>query len=166
MSSYAQASADKAVAKRLAWCSLTTADFPLALAARPLAKSQHFVLHHVSASPSSPSRRASKRQKAELSTSDAPNRRVDVDNTKSSPLWWLGLVVPKRHARRSVTRSLLKRQMRIHANGHRHRLPPGQWIIRLRQAFDTSRYASAASAQLREAVDLELAHIFASVVTP
>jgi ribonuclease P protein component len=166
MSSHAQVAADTAVAKRLAWCSLATADFALALAARPLARSQHFVLHHVSASPGSPSGRASRREKSELSTSAAPNRRVDVDNMKSSQLWWLGLVVPKRHARRSVTRSLLKRQMRVHANGHRHRLPPGQWIIRVRQAFDTGRYASAASAQLRHAVHLELEQVFASVVTP
>ncbi len=33
----------------------------------------------------------------------------------SAVQWWLGLVVPKRHARRAATRSLLKRQMRAHA---------------------------------------------------
>ena len=166
MSSHAQAAADMAVAKRLTWCSLATADFAFALAVRPLAKSQHFVLHHISASRGSPNRLASKSEEAELSTSAAPNRRVNVDNMTSSQLWWLGLVVPKRHARRSVTRSLLKRQMRVHANRHRHRMPPGHWIIRLRQAFDTRRYASAASAQLRQAVSLELEQVFASVVTP
>jgi ribonuclease P protein component len=161
----AQAAANAAAAKRLVWRSLRRADFALALATPALAKSPHFVLHHVAASPAPSSGSARKPANAELSTDRAPNRSPDVDNTKSPGQWWLGLVVPKRHARRSVTRSMLKRQMRVHANNHRHRLPPGQWIIRLRAAFDPGRYASAASPQLRDAVRVELEQVFARVVT-
>ena len=161
----AQAAANTAAAKRLVWRSLSRADFALALATPALAKSPHFVLHHVAASPAPSSGPGRKPPNPELSTDRAPNRSPDVDNTRSPSQWWLGLVVPKRHARRSVTRSLLKRQMRVHANGHHHRLPPGQWVIRLRAAFDPVRYASATSPQLRDAVRRELAQVFARVVT-
>ena len=79
--------------------------------------------------------------------------------------WWLGLVVPKRHARRAATRSLLKRQMRAHAAQFRSRLPAGQWLIRLRAPFDARLYPSAASAQLRDAAGSELAMVFAGALT-
>jgi ribonuclease P protein component len=165
MDSSAQAAANTAAAKRLIWRSLGRADFAVALAAPVLAKSAHFVLHHVAATPASSNCTVGESPKPELSTDRAPNRPPDVDNTRSPSQWWLGLVVPKRHARRSVTRSLLKRQMRVHATGQRHRLPPGQWLIRLRSPFDPGRYASAASPQLRHAIGLELEQVFARVVT-
>jgi ribonuclease P protein component len=84
-----------------------------------------------------------------------------VDNSVRPGQWWLGLVVPKRHARRSVTRNLIKRQMRAHADQHRDRLAPGQWVIRLRAPFDPRRFTSAASAQLNAAARDELARVFA-----
>lgn len=71
---------------------------------------------------------------------------------------WLGTVVPKRHARRSVTRSLLKRQIRA-AVARRlggAGLPPGLWLVRLKAPFPVSEYPSAASEALRRAVRSEL----------
>lgn len=88
-----------------------------------------------------------------------------MDNSRTPNQWWLGLVVPKRHARRSVTRSLIKRQMRVQADESRLGLPPGQWLIRLRAPFDPRLYPSAASLQLRQAVRVELAQVLASVVS-
>ncbi len=85
-----------------------------------------------------------------------------MDNTPASA-WWLGLVVPKRHARRSVTRGLLKRQMRVIAEGHRGSLARGQWLIRLRAPFDPGRYPSAASQALRDDAREELERVFKSV---
>ena len=72
----------------------------------------------------------------------------------------LGVVVPKRHARRAVTRSLLKRQ--IYAAGERHGLglPAGQWVVRLRRPFDGTLYPSAASMALRDAARAELEALF------
>ena len=67
---------------------------------------------------------------------------------------WLGTVVPKRHARRSVTRTLLKRQMR--AAAERHGLAAGLWVIRLRSPFERSEYPSAASEPLRSSTAAEL----------
>ena len=74
----------------------------------------------------------------------------------SAPGYWFGAVVPKRHARRSVTRSLLKRQIRAALTRHAAALPPGLWLVRLRPSFATQQFPSAASAALRAAAQLEL----------
>ncbi len=68
---------------------------------------------------------------------------------------WAGMVVPKRHARRAVTRSLLKRQIRA-AFVRESRLPGGLWVVRLRAPFDRARFASPASDALRAAARAEL----------
>ncbi len=73
---------------------------------------------------------------------------------------WLGTVVPKRHARRSVTRSLLKRQIRSAMDRHTGLLAPGLWLVRLRAPFPTAQFPSAASAALRDAVHGELDQLF------
>ncbi|MFZ5546885.1 MAG: ribonuclease P protein component [Pseudomonadota bacterium] len=70
--------------------------------------------------------------------------------------WWLGTVVPKRHAKRAVTRALLKRQMRVAVERHAHHLPAGLWVLRLRSPFDRQQFPSAASDALRAAVRAEL----------
>jgi ribonuclease P protein component len=164
MARSAQAEADEATAARSAWRSLKSADFALALSAPALAKSPHFMLHHLAAEPVSSTRSAAEALVPELSTDAAPNRESCVDNYRAPRHWWLGLVVPKRHARRSVTRSLIKREMRAHAEGHRESLPAGQWLIRLRAPFDPTLFTSAASANLREAARKELERVFSSVV--
>jgi len=156
-------SAQAATATRDPWRSLKSADFSVALAAPAIAKSPHFVLHHLAAEPASSVWRATEALVPELSTDAAPNRESNVDNSNVPHHWWLGLVVPKRHARRAVTRSLIKRQMRAHAEAHRQRLPAGQWVVRLRAPFDSERFLSAASVALREVAGDELRRVFASV---
>ena len=69
---------------------------------------------------------------------------------------WAGMVVPKRHARRAVTRSLLKRQIRA-AFCRQMRLPGGLWVVRLRAPFDRAQFTSPASEALRTAACAELA---------
>ena len=70
---------------------------------------------------------------------------------------WLGLVVPKRHARRSVTRNLLKRQMRALMQVHAGSLAPGLWVLRLKAPFDRKLFTSPASDTLRTTAHDELA---------
>ena len=72
----------------------------------------------------------------------------------------LGAVVPKRHARRAVTRNLLKRQIRrvVHAQPG---LPSGLWVVRLRSPFDRKLFPSAASDALRSAAGDELLAVIA-----
>ena len=76
---------------------------------------------------------------------------------------WLGMVVPKRHARRSVTRTLLKRQIRVaFAEGEAAQLlPPGLWVVRLRTGFDRKVFSSASSDALRLAAAEELGTVMA-----
>ena len=68
----------------------------------------------------------------------------------------LGLVVPKRHARRAVTRNLVKRQGRATFVRHADALAAGAWVLRLRAPFDPQRLLSAASDALRHQVRAEL----------
>jgi ribonuclease P protein component len=77
-----------------------------------------------------------------------------VDN--SEPGVWFGCVVPKRHARRAVTRNLLKRQVRQAFLRHRAVLAEGLWLVRLRQAFATADFISARSPVLARAARGEL----------
>jgi ribonuclease P protein component len=79
---------------------------------------------------------------------------------------WLGSVVPKRHARRSVTRSLLKRQIRSVMAQHALRLPPGLWLVRLRAPFAVNLFPSAASTALRDAAHSELDQLFERACPP
>jgi ribonuclease P protein component len=76
---------------------------------------------------------------------------------------WLGCIVPKRHARRSVTRSTLKRQIRAAVARHEDRLPSGMWLVRLRGPFAPKQYPSADSAALRCAARDELEHLLGRV---
>jgi len=75
---------------------------------------------------------------------------------------WLGAVVPKRHAKRSVTRTLLKRQIRSAATSSESALAAGLWVIRLRAPFDRSHFVSAASDALKRTARAELQQLLAS----
>ena len=69
---------------------------------------------------------------------------------------WFGAVVPKRHARRAVTRTLLKRQIRSVIGARAEALIGGLWVVRLRAPFDKARFPSAASDALRVCAREEL----------
>lgn len=152
-------------------------DFERVLQTRSRASGPHFAVHHLSAAPTPARRRPPKTLSSDLSTSQAPNGVIPVDDslpvdaeqaatnavgTPSKPAGghWLGVVVPKRHARRSVTRSLLKRQIRAAAARHVEALPPGLWVVRLRAPFDRAVYPSAASSALQRAARGELETVF------
>ncbi len=69
---------------------------------------------------------------------------------------WLGCVVPKRHAKRAVTRNLLKRQVRVAFERHAAALPAGLWLVRLRQPFVVTEFPSARSVALASVARVEL----------
>jgi ribonuclease P protein component len=74
---------------------------------------------------------------------------------------WLGTVVPKRHARRAVTRNLLKRQIHRAALHHEQGMAHGLWVVRLRSPFDRKNFPSASSEALRTCAGEELAALLA-----
>jgi ribonuclease P protein component len=78
----------------------------------------------------------------------------------------LGTVVPKRHARRSVTRNLIKRQMREVMKAVAPQLPHGLWVLRLKSVFDPKQFPSPASLPLRQAARDELALLLARALAP
>lgn len=104
--------------------------------------------------PSAPRRAGGAAEPGKLSTGPSNKSPEPVDNESS--LLWVGAVVPKRHARRAVTRSLLKRQIRGAFERHAAALPGGLWLVRLRAPFAPRDYPSAASAALAGAARVEL----------
>ena len=154
-----------------------SADFERVLRTRPCAISTHFALHHVAAPPSAPRRAFSRPLQTELSTEVRTELVRSVDDLlrndpqtslppASERLFgaWLGCVVPKRHARRAVTRTLLKRQIRSAAT--RIALPPGLWIVRLRVGFDRVAFPSAISEALSRTARDELDALLAKAWEP
>ncbi len=73
---------------------------------------------------------------------------------------WLGAMVPKRWARRAVTRNAIRRQIYtvgLCLEGQ----SPAAYVVRLRTAFDRRQFVSATSDALRRAVRAELEQLFA-----
>ncbi|MDP4301121.1 ribonuclease P protein component [Leptothrix discophora] len=130
-------------------CSLDGAKrFQAVLATRPCSKSAHFMLHY--------------RAVDKLSTAPpvGVGRLVDDFGGRPVPVS-LGLVVPKRHARRAVTRNLVRREARAQMTQRADHLPPGDWVLRLRAPFDRSTFSSAASAALLLVVREEITRLIA-----
>jgi ribonuclease P protein component len=130
------------------------ADFERLLAARSQGRSAHFALHHVNATPAEPGHVAKAATTWNLSTDTAPQGSDAVD--KLPDRIWYGCVVPKRHARRAVTRNLIKRQMRGAFQRHGATLAAGLWLLRLRAPFAPAHFVSARSAALAGAARGEL----------
>jgi len=161
---------------------LRSADFVRVLRTRTQASSVHFAVHHLADRPSRPAKyiAASGRSDVgsapgdELSTAVGVSETAPVDDltvcAESEALdteltgVWLGAVVPKRHARRSVTRTLLKRQIRSVVTGQSSILGHGLWVVRLRAPFDRAKYPSAASDELKRAARAELEQVLASAI--
>jgi ribonuclease P protein component len=135
-----------------------SADFQRLLATPMRSRSAHFAVHHVAAGPALPPRRVVHPSSTEISTDSAPECAAAVDKPLEGH--WLGSVIPKRHARRSVTRNLLRRQIRAVMADQLEQLPPGLWLVRLRTPFARQDFPSAASAALRQAARAELAQLF------
>lgn len=137
-------------------------DFSKVLKEPCRARSTHFAVHFLAQQPQSwqpkpaavesgPERIA----RHELSTARVRQVPMAVDE-KPPQGRWLGLVVPKKHAKRSVTRSLLKRRIRV-AVLHAEHLDAGMWVVRLRSPFPRTEFPSAASEQLGQLASAELA---------
>lgn len=69
---------------------------------------------------------------------------------------WIGAVLPKRWARRAVTRNAIRRQIYAVCGEHAAALPQAVHVVRLRSGFDRKQFLSATSVQLKQAVRGEL----------
>lgn len=141
---------------------LRSADFERVLASPLRCRSTYFAAHHLSATPSRPGKARTADADAqlvptlstELSTGQPASQAGAVDDGQ-----WLGLVVPKRHARRAVTRTLVKRQARAALARHAPRLAAGLWVVRLRAPIDRKAFPSAASCTLADLLQADLAEL-------
>lgn len=113
----------------------TRAQFQVLLARKPVARTAHFALHRL-----------------DLPATDP----VEAALFQPAQVPWLGAMVPKRWARRAVTRNAIRRQ--IHALGEHELVAArdGARLIRQHAAFAVAQFPSASSAPLKRAVRAEL----------
>jgi ribonuclease P protein component len=125
----------------------TRAQFQAAMAGTVQARSPHFVLHFCSFEAASPAQ--------------GPSPAITVfDRGLALDLPAVGALVPKRWAKRAVTRNTIKRQIYHVSQLFETQLAPGTHVVRLRSAFDPRLFPSATSAPLRAAVRQELIALF------
>ena len=111
----------------------TRAQFQAVLAGDTVARTAHFALHRCPL--------------------DAPSGAGLLFSTQDV---WMGAMVPKRWARRAVTRNAIKRQIYNAAAASEASLPRAAHVVRLRAAFDRKLFVSAVSDKLKAAVRAEL----------
>ena len=74
---------------------------------------------------------------------------------------WIGALLPKRWAKRAVTRNTIKRQIYTVSQEFEAQMPPAAHVVRLRAGFDRAQFVSASSQALKRAVRGELQELFA-----
>lgn len=123
----------------------TRNQFQAVLAGQTVARTAHFALHTAAVDMSEPvPSTAAAFQKPLFDT-------VDV---------WMGAMVPKRWARRAVTRNAIKRQIYSVSGDLESVLPKAAHVVRLRAGFDRTHFRSASSDLLKKAIRAELEQLF------
>ncbi len=69
---------------------------------------------------------------------------------------WVGAMVPKRWAKRAVTRNAIKRQIYTVSADFLPSFPQAAWVVRLRRDFSRKEFVSASSEALTQAVRTEV----------
>lgn len=120
----------------------TRAQFQAVLAGTIIAKTQHFALHRnwLDAKIASP-----------MTAEPAEPARLF-----HPPDIWMGAMVPKRWAKRAVTRNAIKRQIYTVSDDFSQMYPQAAFVVRLRSGFARTEFVSAVSDQLRQAVRHEI----------
>jgi len=125
----------------------TRPQFQAVLAGRVVSRTPHFVLHVL-------------------------EDRADDRATGTGPVLFpladtsLGAMVPKRWARRAVTRNAIKRQIFTVSKEFEPDLTAVAYVVRLRSTFDRAKFVSATSQALKLAVRSELQQLFSCRETP
>ena len=107
-----------------------------------VAKTPHFVLH-----------------RNVLAAKAVPNqyvKQVDAPVLFREQDMWIGAMVPKRWAKRAVTRNAIKRQIYTVSAEFSHLYPQAAFVVRLRSSFSRTEFVSAVSDLLKQAVRTEV----------
>lgn len=115
--------------------------FQAVMAGAPVAKTPHFALH-----------------RAGLGGDGGQRPLFPVADA------WLGVLLPKRWARRAVTRNAIRRQ--IYETARAAELPHAAFVVRLRSEFSRKQFLSATSEVLKRAVRAELELLLGRVAVP
>lgn len=142
----------------------TRPQFQAVLAGSVIAKTEHFVLHRNGLEATAPTvPKAGPESAKELSS-----RKTIPDNGTAAPAEtpapalfpvrdiWIGAMVPKRWAKRAVTRNAIKRQIYNVSADSMQNYPQAAFLVRLRREFSRKEFLSATSPQLKEAVRHEV----------
>lgn len=127
----------------------TRSQFQTVLAGQRVASTVHFVLHRCGLGGTPESGKFDQ----DVSQSGRP--------WLAQPVVWLGAMVPKRWAKRAITRNTIKRQIYSVSSEFESSFPVAAHVVRLRAAFDRDKFVSAGSPALNQAVRLELVQLFA-----
>jgi ribonuclease P protein component len=130
----------------------TRPQFQATLAGGTVSRTAHFALHRLVLTPQAQTLLA---QAEQVGPAPSPEQALfDLADV------WLGAMVPKRWAKRAVTRNAIKRQIYNVSANYRDRLPLASHVVRLRTGFDRKQFISATSEALKLAVRLELVQLF------
>ncbi|MGB4117857.1 MAG: ribonuclease P protein component [Polaromonas sp.] len=121
----------------------TRPQFQAVLSGLLVAKTSHFALHRI-----------------EIQT----NNTADVLALFPVAAAWIGAMVPKRWAKRAVTRNAIKRQIYTVSASLTSPIPQAAFLVRLRREFSRKDFPSATSTALKEAVRSELLVLMQSAV--
>jgi ribonuclease P protein component len=83
----------------------------------------------------------------------------------AQPALAIGAVIPKRWARRAVTRNTIKRQVYAVSQTQLPSLPIGHYVVRLRSEFSRKEFPSATSEPLKQLVRSELQALLGKAAT-
>lgn len=137
----------------------TRPQFQAALSGGTVSRTPHFALHRLNLPESQPLADTQVPQAAHSGASSAPSSAPSTALFQSHEVW-LGAMVPKRWARRAVTRNAIKRQIYAISAAFEVRLPCAAHVVRLRSEFNRKEFISATSPMLKQAVRLELEQLF------
>lgn len=142
---------------------LTRAQFQAVLAGTTVAKSPHFALHSQSLSMTQadrPKTSPADPAPAESRSESQGPLRSPVRPLFAQPGPWLGAMVPKRWAKRAVTRNTIKRQIYAVCSDFSPQDEQAAFVVRLRRDFSKQAFHSASSDLLKQAVRAELQTLF------
>jgi ribonuclease P protein component len=133
----------------------TRAQFEAVMAGTTVSRTAHFALHRIAldAPPQSITRPES--------AGPATGGRFPKQPLFAVRDAWIGALVPKRWAKRAVTRNAIKRQIYTVSQAALPPLPVAAHVVRLRAGFDREQFISASSQALKRAVRGELQDLFA-----
>lgn len=131
----------------------TRSQFQAVLAGKRIASTAHFVLHQCGLA-------AIRLHHAD---GDARSNGTEIALAELPQVVLMGAMVPKRWAKRAVTRNMIKRQIYSVSSEIVASLPSAAHVVRLRTGFDRAQFGSASSEALKKLVRQELFQLLSDI---